>query len=149
MMSIAKAIATVFGIGYLGKGSGTIVSIVLCVVWYSISFTNIWIGVVWLLPVLILGVWSATLVEGVWGKDSSKVVIDELVGMAIPLLIVPKEILYVIIAFILFRFFDIVKPLGIKKTEKLHGGWGVIVDDLVSGIYALIIMEVIITLKLI
>jgi phosphatidylglycerophosphatase A len=76
-------------------------------------------------------------VEVIWGKDSSKVVIDEVAGMAITLLLVPQNITYVLIGLIAFRFFDIVKPLGVRRLEQLPKGWGVMADDLLAGFYAL------------
>ncbi len=88
------------------------------------------------------------MVERIWGKDNNKVVIDEVAGMMIVLLFIPAEIKYILTALILFRFFDIVKPLGIKKLELLPSGWGVMADDIVAGIYSLIIMRIILLLNL-
>jgi phosphatidylglycerophosphatase A len=77
-----------------------------------------------------------------WGKDPSKVVIDEIAGMWITLLWVPAGWLSVILGFILFRIFDIAKPLGIRSSEKLPGGWGVMADDILAGIYSNIFIQV-------
>jgi phosphatidylglycerophosphatase A len=76
------------------------------------------------------------------------VVIDEVAGMMIALLFVPVKVKYVITALVLFRFFDILKPLGIKKMEKFPSGWGVMADDILSGIYTLVIIQTVIKLKL-
>jgi len=62
----------------------------------------------------------------------------------ITLLLIPVKLKYIITGFILFRFFDIVKPLGIKKAEQLPAGWGVMADDVLAGIYAYIILRLII-----
>jgi phosphatidylglycerophosphatase A len=59
-------------------------------------------------------------------------------------LFVPAQVKYIIAAFILFRFFDIVKPLFIRRLEKLPGGWGVMADDLLAGIYTNIILQCIV-----
>jgi phosphatidylglycerophosphatase A len=88
------------------------------------------------------GIITGNKVDAEWGKDSSKVVIDEVAGMAIALLFVPHKIAYAVIALILFRFFDIVKPLGIRALEKWPGGWGVMADDVLAGLYALIVIQV-------
>ncbi len=87
--------------------------------------------------------------EKFWGEDPKRVVIDEVVGVWICLLCVPFEPwcstrfwIYVAMAFALFRLFDIFKPLGIRKMESLPGGWGVMMDDILSGIYGLIVMMV-------
>jgi len=82
--------------------------------------------------------------ETYWGKDPSKVVIDEMVGVWIPLLVVNKEnkyyIYYALAALFLFRIFDIFKPLGIRKLEAIKGGWGIMLDDILAGLYSLIIL---------
>ena len=68
-------------------------------------------------------------------------VVDEMVGVWIPLLVVPDGgWWYVVAAFVLFRFFDILKPLGIRRMEALPGGIGVMMDDILSGIYSLILI---------
>jgi len=71
-----------------------------------------------------MGIISGDVVESVWGKDHQRVVIDEVAGMGVALLIIPLKLEYYIMAFILFRFFDIVKPLYIRRLEALPGGWG-------------------------
>ena len=88
------------------------------------------------------GIWSADKLESEWGKDPSKVVVDEMVGVWIALLAVPADnyIGYMFAAFILFRFFDILKPLGIKQAEKLPSGYGIMADDILSGIYGGIVI---------
>jgi len=91
-----------------------------------------------------MGIWSSSKVEKEWGKDSSKVVIDEAAGMCLSLLFLPVKLKFIITAFILFRFFDIVKPLYIRNLERLPHGWGVMADDLLSGIYTNIIMQIIV-----
>ena len=74
-------------------------------------------------------------------KDPSEAVIDEVVGMGISLLFVPKSIALYIVAFLLFRFFDITKIYPIKKFEKLPGGWGIMLDDVVAGIFSLGVLQ--------
>lgn len=142
-----KIISTSLGIGYIGKGAGTYAAIATCLVWY---FTLAGQYGSWLAPVLITliitaqGVYSGNKVEALWGKDHGRVVIDEVSGMCISLLFVPVEIKYIIAGLILFRFFDILKPLGIRKLEKWPGGWGVMADDVLAGIYANIVLQAII-----
>lgn len=86
---------------------------------------------------------SADRVEEIWGKDHNRVVIDEVAGMCITLLFVPLKWQYTLIGLVLFRFFDILKPFGIRKLEKLPGGWGVMADDVLAGIYANIILQLV------
>jgi phosphatidylglycerophosphatase A len=98
--------------------------------------------------ILALGVWSAGKVESQWGKDSAKVVIDEVAGMCLTLLFIPVKWQYMLIGLVLFRFFDIVKPLYIRRMEKLNGGWGVMLDDVLAGIYSNIVLQLIVLIGL-
>lgn len=147
MISLGKIIATVFGIGYI-KAGGTIASVAYCIIWFLIPNVSPAMQIVFLIVVLITGVWSATVVEKIWGKDNYRVVIDEVAGMTIALLFIPGEIKYVLVALALFRFFDILKPFGIKKLEGLPSGWGVMADDVLSGLYSLVILQLAITMNL-
>jgi len=144
-----KVVATGLGIGYMGKGGGTVAAAVCAVAWYLL-FASGYDPIVFIVTALVtvLGVWSAGEVEPFWGKDSSRVVIDEVAGMCVSLLFIPVTIGYVAAAFVLFRFFDIVKPLYIRRTEKLPKGWGVMLDDVVAGIYANILLQIWIQLNL-
>lgn len=146
-MIFHKIISTSLGIGYIGKGAGTYASIFTCLLWYFLQPGNYEPSLApALFTVLITmqGVRSANEVEVLWGKDHQRVVIDEVAGMCIALLFVPIEIKYIIAALVLFRFFDILKPLGIRRLEKWPGGWGVMADDVLAGIYANIVMQIII-----
>jgi len=150
-MMIQKAIATVAGIGYIKKGGGTVASLACLIAWYCL-FPAGEIDLLWqvciTLVVILLGVWSGNAVDAVWGKDSSKVVIDEVAGMMIGLISIPYNIWYGLIVLTLFRFFDIAKPLGVRKMERLPKGWGVMADDVLAGIYTQIVMQVLIGIKL-
>ena len=88
------------------------------------------------------GVWSSSVVEKYWGEDPSRVVVDEMVGTWIALLAVPEGAHwgYMLAAFVLFRFFDIVKPLGVRKMESLPSGFGIMADDILAGIYGFIVI---------
>jgi len=150
-MLAAKIIATVFGIGYInkGKGAGTLAAIAFCALWYyGQPFHSFIIGWLPLIIVLAAGTWAGYVVEKDWGKDNSKVVIDEYAGQLIALLTIPVNIKYGLAALVLFRFFDMVKPLGIKYFEKLPGGIGVMADDVAAGIYSLIILKTAIAIHL-
>jgi phosphatidylglycerophosphatase A len=135
-MIFVQTIATVFGIGYITKGGGTVAAVAYCLCWFFLPSHSFWIELSATITVIAMGIGCGNLLEKKWGKDSSKIVLDEVAGMMIPLLIVPVQINYVIVSLVLFRFFDIAKPLGIKKLEALPGGWGVMGDDVLAGIYA-------------
>ena len=157
---IHKLISTCLGIGYTPKGGGTVAAAVGCIAWYFIwtgGNESFFVGrPLWLLPlcevlltafVLFLGVWSAGNVEGEWGEDSYRVVIDEIAGMWLTLLFVPLKWPYVVIGLVLFRFFDIAKPLYIRKMEDLGGGWGVMMDDMLAGVYANLLLQIVVLFK--
>ncbi|MFW5860993.1 MAG: phosphatidylglycerophosphatase A [Spirochaetota bacterium] len=73
-------------------------------------------------------------------KDASEIVIDEIIGFWIAMLFLPYNWVMVLMAFVLFRFFDIMKPFPINRLQKLRGGVGIMVDDIVAGIYTNIIL---------
>lgn len=149
-MITAKLISTCLGIGYIRKGAGTVAAFIGCIAWYFIQVrgVNAVFDLVAILLLSIIGIWSASIVEAEWGKDSNRVVIDELLGMCISLFLVPVELKYIALAFILFRFFDIVKPLYIRKAEALPGGWGVMADDVLAGIYSNILLHIVLKMGL-
>ena len=76
-------------------------------------------------------------------EDPSKIVIDEVSGQLAGIFLVPPRLTYLVLAFFIFRYLDIVKPFSLKKVEALPGGWGVMGDDLVAGIITGIIMHLI------
>jgi len=151
MIKIDKLISTVFGIGYVGKGGGTLAAFLCCIPWFACFYkeNNQLIALVITVIIFFLGVRSASKVESEWGIDSNKVVIDEVAGMCVSLLFIPVTVTNILIGLVLFRFFDIAKPLFIKKMEKLPGGWGVMTDDLLAGIYANILLQIIVWCKLV
>ena len=139
-------IASGFGSGFSPFAPGTAGALVAVIIWtvlfYVIPF-NILLVVTSLLIVLFTaaGIWSADKLESEWGKDPSKVVVDEMVGVWIALLAVPVgNVWNILFAFLLFRFFDIFKPLGIRKMEQLEGGIGVMADDILAGIYSFLLL---------
>lgn len=151
MKPIYKIFLTALGAGYSPFAPGTCGAIIACVVlWlleiYGISSTTttpiIYIGII--IITMIIGIIATNALESEWGKDPSKVVIDEVVGMWITMLFVPLTWLNLLIGFVLFRFFDIVKPFGIRKIEKLPSGVGVMADDMLAGIFANICLLIII-----
>ena len=140
-----KQIASVLGTGYL-KGGGTVASIWYCIIWFLLpaGYTAGYWQVAVTLLIIVTGIWCSGKVEKDWGKDSSRVVIDEVAGMAITLLYIPHQLSYLLIGLALFRLFDILKPFGIRSLEKMPGGWGVMADDILSGVYAFIVLRIVI-----
>lgn len=166
---LALAIATC-GVGYLPFAPGTWGSLV-AVGFYLLLRVAIYGGffnsndtlesqgifVLWELVTIavvsMLGIWAASRTERVLQiKDPGKVVIDEVAGqlialMAVPLVVDQLWFVWVILAFLLFRLFDIVKPYPARRLESLNGGWGIMADDLVAGVYAAITVAFIVALR--
>ncbi|MDR2409798.1 MAG: phosphatidylglycerophosphatase A [Bacteroidales bacterium] len=143
-----KIIATGFGSGYCPIAPGTAGAVFAWIVWWILflvfpphSYLLLQATVLLILVFTVLGIWSSGVVEAIWGKDPSRVVVDEMVGVWIPLLAVSDgNIYYALFALAAFRLFDIFKPLGIRKMEALKGGWGIMMDDILAGIYSLLLL---------
>jgi len=87
------------------------------------------------------GIWASHRVEEVLGrKDPGVIVIDEVAGMMVAVLLVPRTPGVLLCAFLLFRLFDIWKPFPARESQALRGGLGVVVDDLIAGAYALVLI---------
>lgn len=138
----ALAIAT-FGVGYLPLMPGTFGSMVGVLI-FLLLVQSVPLQL-FIIPVLVvLGVWAASRTEKLSGKkDPGKVVVDEVAGQMIALTPLPfmadgPWLVWVIVSFNLFRLFDIFKPYPARRFESLHGGVGIMADDLVAGIYGAI-----------
>ena len=149
---LALAIATC-GVGYLPLAPGTWGSLVgvgifLLLVWAIPAYSLIVLVLVAIVAVTCVGIWAATRTEQLSGrKDPGKVVVDEVAGQLIALfpltLFTRWSWVAVIVSFILFRFFDIVKPYPANKLQDLNGGAGVMLDDLVAGVYGAVIVSIV------
>ena len=120
--------------------SGTVGSAVALVLLWLIPFTPM--ALVWTtLGGTLLGIWSGGRVERAVGqKDPGIIVIDEVAGMALSVLFLPRTIPVLLVAFFLFRLFDVWKPFPARESQALTGGLGVMVDDLIAGVYALVLV---------
>jgi phosphatidylglycerophosphatase A len=136
-----KMIASAGFAGYCPIAPGTAGSLVGLVIWWFGADLNIWLQLSFIVTLFFLGVWAATLAEKDWGHDAGKIVIDEVLGMWVTLWLVPKSLWLFAAGFLLFRVFDIIKPLGARQSQKLPGGWGVMVDDLLAGVYANLVLQ--------
>ncbi len=138
-----------FGVGYFPFGPGTAGALLALLVWFGLS---VFLGdpllklvtLILLCLFYVLGVWAANRLMTYWGEDPSRVVVDEMIGMWISLLAVPAgHLWYAVTAFVLFRFFDIAKPFGVRQMETIRGGAGVMMDDVLAGIYGFFILYVV------
>ena len=133
-------LASVFGAGYAPVASGTVGSFVTVVAIWLLPLTPLRIAVA-VVVVTLIGIWAGSRVERVLGKkDPGVIVIDEVAGMLLSVILLPRTIPVLITAFLLFRLFDIWKPFPARESQALTGGVGVMVDDLIAGFYTLILI---------
>ena len=137
-----------FGSGFWPWGPGTAGRVLATLIWVVLGLLlpaeGSWLSIVtWMLAIGFtpIGTWATARLRPYWGDDPSRVVIDEMVGVWIPLAVLhPGEYAWAVTALVLFRFFDIVKPLGIKALDRRKGAFWVMGDDILGGIYALIVL---------
>lgn len=138
-----KLIGSGFYTGYIPLTSGTFGSLAALLIYWIPGFENLFI----IIPVIVLftlyGIYVGNKFDKIYGKDPAECTIDEVVGQWITLLFLPKTIVISIIAFIIWRLFDIIKPFPARKLEKLPGGLGIMADDLVASVYSLIFVHLI------
>lgn len=143
-------LSTGLGTGFCPGAPGTVGAFLGLLMWYGLSFavsvtTLFWITVALVVVTTIVGAWTSRVMERYWGEDPRTVVIDEFVGTWIPCLVagVAGDPIYTAIlgffGFAMFRIIDIVKTPLCRKMELVPNGWGVMLDDVVAGSYALIL----------
>ena len=143
MKNFTKYFVTLFGIGFIPFAPGTFGSLFAILIWYVfIDLFSIFYFIALFLFVLSVSFYLTDIyLDNYKKKDPSEVIVDEFLGQSIPLLFIVNFNIYeVLIAFVTFRFFDIYKIYPINKIEDLKGSYGVILDDIVAGIYSLIIL---------
>ncbi|NIU01416.1 MAG: phosphatidylglycerophosphatase A, partial [Nitrosopumilaceae archaeon] len=137
MRIVYYTIATGFGLGYSPVAPGTAGSILGLLIAYFLIRGNTVYLVIASVVCFGAGIISATAVERDSGiEDPSLVVVDEIIGMWISLFFIPYLWWSYLIAFLLFRFFDVVKPFPVNSIQKLQNGWGIMMDDVLAGVYA-------------
>mgnify|MGYP006235186297 FL=1 len=145
MIFLIKAFVSVFGIGYIRIAPGTFGSLFAILVWYiSIIYLNIYFFYMVILIVFICSFKAINIYLRNENKDDpSEVVVDEFIGQSLPLIFLLQFNVYeVLLAFSSFRLFDIFKIYPVNKVENIKGANGVIMDDVVAGIYSLIIIMI-------
>lgn len=145
-----RLIATSFGAGYLPVAPGTWGALFAILIWLPVY---LWLPGLpaWIITALaivvfaVAGTWASTVSEKYWGKDPVAACADETVGQLISMLplcggLESAPWWMILVSLALFRFFDIVKPLGIRKLEKLPGGLGMMADDVLAAAYSALIV---------
>ncbi len=138
MKTAARILATFFGIGLFPVAPGTVASAVAALA-YGFALH----GLAWPLYLLLLvllffagAAASAALAAALGRPDPGRIVVDEVCGQLLALAFLPAAWVPVAVSFVLFRFFDIIKPWPIRRLEKLPGGWGIMADDIGAGLAA-------------
>ena len=138
MRPLVILVATGFGLGRLPIAPATWASAAVALLLLpAASRAPLALGIA-LAVVTPLAIWASGEAEKVLGHDAHPIVIDEVAGMLVSVIAVPhassSPVLFLAAAFLLFRFFDIVKPFPIRQSQALPGGWGIVADDLLAGL---------------
>ena len=142
MTFVSRLLATAFFIGYIPVAPGTFGSVLGLLLYFFLPQSES----LWFLLIIgllfFLGVWASGRFENVTGvKDDQVIVIDEVVGTLVTLFAFEKNLPWLVLGFIFFRLFDIWKPPPVRLMEKVPGGWGVMLDDVMAGIYGLLALR--------
>lgn len=147
-MNIQIVFGTLFGVGHLPKAPGTWSSFFTLPVIYVVSYFFPLFGIpIFFLTSCVLSILCAAEMQKKYGADPAEFVLDECAGQSLVFILssfvfLPAvDIWTLAIGFFFFRFFDIVKPLGIDRLQKLRGEIGILADDLLAGVYALICLQ--------
>jgi phosphatidylglycerophosphatase A len=137
---ITLALATLGGIGFLpalGGTCGSLAGLLVFIVFNNSIFYHLLTLLVLITSFPLSGRAEVLFQE----KDSKKIIIDDFLGMLLTFLFIPRSLLFVTLGFILFRAFDFFKVYPANKIERLPGGWGIVGDDLIAGVYANLILQ--------
>jgi phosphatidylglycerophosphatase A len=135
-------IATVAGVGRTPVAPGTAASALTALLLWIAPVQRAWLAV-FLVLVIVAGTWAAHVAERALGvKDPGAIVVDEVAGMALSVAVLPLTASVLAVAFVFFRIFDVLKPFPADVAQRLPGGLGIMVDDLVAGVYALAVVAV-------
>jgi phosphatidylglycerophosphatase A len=121
---------------------GTAASALTALVLWAVPGSTVGLGLA-LVVVLVAGTWAAERAERLIGaKDPGAIVIDEVAGMILSVLLLPRTTSVLVVGFLLFRVFDVVKPFPAGVSQRLPGGLGVMIDDVIAGLYVLVVLLV-------
>jgi phosphatidylglycerophosphatase A len=139
-------IATWWGTGYSPVASGTVGTLAAIPLYLMLARLPLPLYVLTLVPFFFFSCWVAGAAEDIFAeKDSGKIVIDEVIGYLVTMTGAPFSWRDVILGFFLFRFFDIVKvPPANVIDRRLKNGWGVVLDDVVAGVYACVVLHLLV-----
>lgn len=146
---ISLLISTCLGTGYFPKMPGTagsVLSLMIYVILPESFFAGFWPNIIFLIFIISASLAVVPFInisEKILGHDSGIIVIDEFLAFLLAVLFLPKSLTTGLLAFVFFRIFDIFKPEPVNKLQSLPGGFGVMADDIMAGIYSNICMQII------
>ena len=140
-MTVWRFVATFFYLGKLPFAPGSWGSLGALLLWLLLPVTfSIHLTIIVIL--FVMGIYSSNkMANYMEDPDPSEVVIDEVVGMGISLFMLPHSLELYLLAFILFRILDIIKPLFIHRIQNLSGGWGIMLDDVLAGLFTFVLVN--------
>lgn len=141
---VEKLFGSGFYTGYIRFASGTWGSLAALIIYLIPGFENPSLMIFMISLFILIGVPIADKFEALYGKDPKECTIDEVVGMWITLLFLPKKIWWIVLAFLIWRAMDISKPFPARRLENIKGGWGIMLDDVMAAIYSFISIQIII-----
>lgn len=141
---LIKFFATGFGAGYIPKAPGTFATLFAAAIWWYLPGNIFFIIAFLFFLTAIIACGNAEKLFDT--KDDQRIVMDEIIGYFSAIALLPKTYFTLISSIILFRFFDIKKPFFIKSVQKFNGSRGIIIDDLIAGIFTNTIIRVILLL---
>jgi len=147
--SFAVAFASFGYVGFAPVAPGTVGAAAAIPFFVLLRWAgSAWLEIVVCAVIVVAGAWSARLTERALGvEDPGPVVIDEVVGMLVSLLFLPGTWPVIVAAFVAFRVFDIVKPWPARRLEHIPGGWGVMADDVMAGVYANLAVQILLRVR--
>jgi phosphatidylglycerophosphatase A len=131
-----RFLATLGPIGLIPGPKATYASAVVVAIGWFLPVPALWVTLVLIALGTVVAIWACGEGEKELGHDAHPIVADEVIGQSIALLLAPHSLLAFFAAFVLFRIYDIVKPLGANQAQNLPGGVGIVADDFLAGIYA-------------
>jgi len=134
--SLLRRLATMGPVGYAPVAPATAGSAVVAAIGWFVPVPPLAVTLALIVVGTALAVWIAGEAEKDLGHDAKPIVVDEVVGQSLALLFVPHSALAFAVAFVLFRIFDVWKPLGAREIQRLPGGLGVVADDVIAGLTA-------------
>ena len=142
---LIRLYVTFFFLGNSPVAPGTTGTLGAILLFFFLTFVSFPIYIVFLLILTAFSIFMSSLAVKIYNsKDPGQIVIDEVCGYLFTMVLIPFSWGYVITGFLLFRILDILKPYPIRNIEKLRDGYGIVLDDVLAGIYANILMQIII-----